>query len=351
MLRDLEQRESGDATQANYQPPAKKAVSTRLLLIIVVGIIAIGLTLFWPEQNSTPVAQSPVVQPINQSDSQSDRQPDSQSDSQSDSQPESGPDSQPANQVASPVQQLSGNLQSPSEPTPALPAAQQGAIVASSTITAITPSITVDDAPKIAAKPVVRSSNDPNKTGLKAQIADAIERNNANEAIRLLKTLILQQPDNTAAKKRLAALYFSEGRSEDAQRLLQETLSNTPSDSSVRLMYARLMAQKNEPDLAYYTLREADDFPPANIELLGFRASMAQQLNKPEEALADYRVLVNLDARNAKWWLGQAVVADKLGERKLAIDSYREAFALQSLDVSIQRFIQQRLQLLTGVAP
>ncbi len=355
MLNDLEQRESSEVTQANYQPPAKKPVPVRLLIIILVGVIAIGAALFWPVESSQPVVQSPVVQPINQATNNT---------SAAVAQPQVVPttsDSSLAvepsrfNPAPAPAQSMQPTDNEPAElPEPRQAAsspqtdtaqafAQQGEITA--------PPVSNETQPAKPAVPVIRSSTDPNKMALKAQIADAIERNNSNEAIRLLRTLILQQPDNINAKKRLAALYFSEGRSEDAQRLLQDTLSQTPADSSVRLMYARLMAQKNEQELAYYTLKEADDYPPANIELLGFRASIAQQMGKLDAALSDYALLVSLDARNAKWWLGQAVVADKQGERKLAIESYREAYALQSLDANIQRFIAQRLQSLTGVAP
>ena len=355
MLNDLEQRESSEVTQANYQPPAKKPMPVRLLIIILVGVIAIGAALFWPVESSQPVAQSPVVQPINQAsrnNSAAVTQPQAVPTTSDSSLPDDASRLNPAPTQAQSMQptdnapaelpeprQAASSTQTDTVQTPA----QQGEITA--------PHVSSETQPAKPAVPLIRSSSDPNKMALKAQIADAIERNNSNEAIRLLRTLILQQPDNINAKKRLAALYFSEGRSEDAQRLLQDTLSQTPADSSVRLMYARLMAQKNEQELAYYTLKEADDYPPANIELLGFRASIAQQMGKLDAALSDYALLVSLDARNAKWWLGQAVVADKQGERKLAIASYREAYALQSLDANIQRFIAQRLQSLTGVAP
>lgn len=344
MLKDLEQRESSDVTPANYQPPAKKPVPVRLLVIILVGVIAIGLMMFWPMDSNTPVVQSPVVQPINQSNA-------AETNIQEQPQPEEtalSPQTDPV--VADQLPQAEINQPVAVPPTRTAPTVQTEVPEATASNESLSLPV-VESEPKLASKPVVKSSSDPGKMALKAQIADAIERNNANEAIRLLKILILQQPDNIGAKKRLAALYFSEGRSEDAQRVLQDTLSQVPSDSSVRLMYARLMAQQNEQDLAYYTLKAADDYPPANIELLGFRASIAQQLGKLDDALTDYNVLVTIDARNAKWWLGLAVVADKQGERKLAIESYREAFALQSLDANIQQFIQQRLQSLTGVTP
>ena len=360
MLNDLEQRESSEVTQANYQPPAKKPVPVRLLIIILVGAIAIGAALFWPVESSQPVVQSPVVQPINQAannqpinnNSEAVAQP--QGDTTTSDSPSSVEVSR-LNPVPTPAQSMQPVNNAPAElpePRQSASSTQTDTVQASTQQGEITaPPVSNETQPAKPAVPVIRSSTDPNKMALKAQIADAIERNNSNEAIRLLRTLILQQPDNINAKKRLAALYFSEGRSEDAQRLLQDTLSQTPADSSVRLMYARLMAQKNEQELAYYTLKEADDYPPANIELLGFRASIAQQMGKLDAALSDYALLVSLDARNAKWWLGQAVVADKQGERKLAIESYREAYALQSLDANIQRFIAQRLQSLTGVAP
>lgn len=344
MLKDLEQRESSDVTPANYQPPVKKPVPVRLLVIILVGVIAIGLMMFWPMESHTPAVQSPVVQPINQTSAAETNIPEQPQTEEAEPSPQSDP------VVAEPLPQAKINQPVAAIPTRTVPTLQTEVPEATASNEGLSLPV-VESIPKQAPKPVIKSSSDPGKMALKAQIADAIERNNANEAIRLLKVLILQQPDNIGAKKRLAALYFSEGRSEDAQRVLQDTLSQVPSDSSVRLMYARLMAQQNEQDLAYYTLKAADDYPPANIELLGFRASMAQQLGKLDDALTDYNVLVTIDARNAKWWLGQAVVADKQGERKLAIESYREAFALQSLDANIQRFIQQRLQSLTGVTP
>ncbi len=348
MLKDLEQRESSGVTPANYQPPVKKPVPVRLLVIILVGVIAIGLMMFWPMESNTPVAQSPVVQPINQTSAAETTIPEQP-------QPEvaePSPQTEPVVVGSSPQDDINQAVSATTTTTTTRTAPTEQPVVPEATASNEGLSLpVVESIPKQAPKPVIKSSSDPGKMALKAQIADAIERNNANEAIRLLKILILQQPDNIGAKKRLAALYFSEGRSEDAQRVLQDTLTQVPSDSSVRLMYARLMAQQNEQDLAYYTLKAADDYPPANIELLGFRASMAQQLGKLDDALTDYNVLVTIDARNAKWWLGQAVVADKQGERKLAIESYREAFALQSLDANIQRFIQQRLQSLTGVTP
>ena len=118
-------------------------------------------------------------------------------------------------------------------------------------------------------------------------------------------------------------------------------VADMPADSSVRLMYARLLVQQNETKLAYYTLQDINDYAQPSIELLGYRASLAQKLGLLDDALQDYAQLVLLDSQNAKWWLGQAVVADKQGVTALALSSYREALSLRQLEDGIEQFIRQ----------
>ena len=204
--------------------------------------------------------------------------------------------------------------------------------------------------PALVAEPIIKPSSADPEEALKAQIRQAIAQNDTPAAITLLRTLIRQQPDNVAARKRLAALYFSAGRVTDAQQLLQQSVAAMPADSSVRLMYARLLVQQNETKLAYYSLQDINDYCQPSIELLGYRASLAQKLELMDDALKDYAQLVELDSQTAKWWLGQAVVADKQGYTALALNSYREALSLHQLEAGIEQFIRQRLTTLTGVS-
>ena len=67
MLKDLENREASQATPANYQPPAKKSSSVlRIVVILLLGVIAIGTVYLWPAATEDTLPQSPSVGPINQ---------------------------------------------------------------------------------------------------------------------------------------------------------------------------------------------------------------------------------------------------------------------------------------------
>ncbi|MFC3200825.1 DUF6584 family protein [Alteromonas oceani] len=364
MLKDLENREASQATPANYQPPAKKSSSVlRIAVILLLGVIAIGAVYLWPVANEDNLSQSPSVGPINQI------VPDAvaaRAIAPEEPEPQTAEPEEPRQITASPItkpQNTMGVMDGPVDITaqpkrtessagdPQPSALERVAAYSGGNASVSEPSLTAAPEPdKAPAEPVIKPSAANPEEALKAQIRQALSQNDTPMAVQLLRTLIRQQPDNVAARKRLAALYFSAGRTTDAQQLLQQTVADMPADSSVRLMYARLLVQQNETKLAYYTLQDVNDYTQPSIELLGYRASLAQKLGLLDDALQDYAQLVVLDSQTAKWWLGQAVVADKQGYTALALSSYREALSLRQLEDGIEQFIRQRLTNLTGVS-
>ncbi|MDG6098721.1 tetratricopeptide repeat protein [Alteromonas sp. ZYF713] len=364
MLKDLENREASQATPANYQPPAKKSSSVlRIAIILLLGAVAIGAVYFWPAATEGNLPQSPSVGPINQivPDAMAAR-----AIAPEEPEPQTTEPEEPRQITASPAtkpQNTMGVMDGPvdinaqpkriesSADDPQPSALERVAAYSAGNASVSEPSPTAAPEPdKAPAEPVIKPSAANPEEALKAQIRQALSQNDTPKAVQLLRTLIRQQPDNVAARKRLAALYFSAGRTTDAQQLLQQTVADMPADSSVRLMYARLLVQQNETKLAYYTLQDVNDYAQPSIELLGYRASLAQKLGLLDDALQDYAQLVVLDSQTAKWWLGQAVVADKQGYTALALSSYREALSLRQLEDAIEQFIRQRLTNLTGVS-
>lgn len=346
MLKDLENREANQAAPANYQPPEKKSTNiTRLVLIVLVGVVAIGLVTFWP-QSAPEQATSPAITPIYQTTT-TNEVAEAAAPISADDIPDKVQDTVQTTVNDNPV-----IVASQAQATSTKKAQPMAKVVASEPVVQPIKAVSTPDSTQsqTQAKPVIKASQDDSKASLKEQIRLAISDNDTPTAIKLLRTLILQQPDNVGARKRLAALYFSEGRVTDAQKLLQQTVADMPEDSSVRLMYARLLVQQKDAKMAYYVLQDVDDHGQPSIELLGYRAALAQQLSLFDDALKDYASLVLLDNENAKWWLGQAVVADKQGDIMLAKNSYREALGLRQLEPGIEQFIRQRLGSLTGVS-
>ena len=357
MLKDLENREASQATPANYQPPAKKSSSAlRIAIILLLGVIAIGAVYLWPADTMDNLPQSASVGPINQIVPEAvAAQAVAPEEPQEPRQIKVTPTTRPQNTMG--VMEGPVDINAPSRRTESTTEGSQPTarerVAAHSTRKASDsePSpVAASEPDDVPAEPVIKPSATNPEDALKAQIRQALSQNDTPMAVQLLTTLIRQQPDNVAARKRLAALYFSAGRTTDAQQLLQQTVADMPADSSVRLMYARLLVQQNETKLAYYTLQDVNDYAQPSIELLGYRASLAQKLGLLDDALQDYAQLVVLDSQTAKWWLGQAVVADKQGVTALALSSYREALSLRQLEDGIEQFIRQRLANLTGVS-
>lgn len=347
MLKDLENRDVSSTAQANYKPPLKKkGLPLRPLLLTLCGILLILAVWLWPESPAPRI--TPAITPINQEPTTA-----KSTDPVQSAKP-SAPQTVAAT-TATTDEESQGSTLEPEKLTVEeqveLDSSAAGNTLSNQTSEATSKEsvtlIEINEAPvdvPVPSASSLKKTNAKSQPGsLKERIDLAIADKNTTQAITLLRTLILQQPDNLGAKKRLAALLFSEGRVSEAQQLLQQAVDEFPADSSVRLMYARLLQQQNEANLAFYALQDIQDYARPSIELLGYRASLAQSLGNYTDALADYSQLVTIDGQNAKWWLGQAVVADKQGQLALAINSYRTAIELQQLGNDVDTFMRQRL--------
>jgi MSHA biogenesis protein MshN len=213
-------------------------------------------------------------------------------------------------------------------------------------------------APQVASnKPTADTSNlavRSSQTGVhesqsqKQAISDALAANDTALAIRLLQAYIEVEPTNNAAIKKLATLWFANGNISAAAQLLQKQLEQQPEQSDFRLMLARLYSQQGKPNEAMQLLSSHNPQAYLEVDYLAFRATLAQQLAVYQTALSDYRQLTKLENNNAKWWLGLAVVNDKLNQTDAALAAYRQAKSLAQLDGAVDQFMQQRITILAG---
>ena len=191
------------------------------------------------------------------------------------------------------------------------------------------------------------SSLKSNAGTLKQRIAESINNANLDLALSLLSELLVTEPNNIKARKKLASLLFAQGNPAQSKQLLIQGIELHPSKSDLRLMLARLYVVQKEPSQAMDILAEFKPSTEIKTEYLAYRASLAQQLKQTELAKSDYQTLTNLESANAKWWLGLAIAEDQLGEMKLAVQAYNRASSLGQLDGAVHEFIQQRISILS----
>jgi len=202
--------------------------------------------------------------------------------------------------------------------------------------------------PKQTSFSMSGSSKENQATSLKQRIAESLNSNDVDLAQSLLSQLLLDEPDNLKARKKLASLYFAQGSYAQTKQLLLSGIDLHPNQTDLKLMLARLYSVQDNPEQALKVMIGIEPNISNQTEFLAYRAALAQQLKQPLVAKADYIALSTLDATNAKWWLGLAVAQDQLAETNNAIKAYEKAYSLGQLDDSVDEFIQQRILVLTG---
>ncbi|MFA3791461.1 tetratricopeptide repeat protein [Aliiglaciecola sp. SL4] len=187
------------------------------------------------------------------------------------------------------------------------------------------------------------------KEALKQQVQVALKRGDDRTAIKLLAKLVHVTPDNTAARKRLASMLFAQGNHEKANTTLQTGVDLYPGNLELRIMQARLYEQMKKPDQGFELLMAHRVSAYQAPDYLAYRAALAQKANNFAQARIDYQQLAKSQSANAKWWLGLAVVEERLGNMNGALDAYQNVKQLSQMSVEVEEFVEQRIRYLAGV--
>ncbi|MFT2092274.1 tetratricopeptide repeat protein [Paraglaciecola sp. 2405UD69-4] len=346
MLKDLEARET-DASQikADYQPPQKQPIHAWKKAAVVILIVIVILSIIWvllSDKNSTPESNSstPKVTVSANVPKKMTVQKVAQIEAENEDVKESTETVNPI--IEQPVQppperqeiiqndRLEVNNSNIAEPSPAASSADKKE----------------KQAADESSFSMASSSKESEAIDLKAQISERLANNDINQASILLNQLINKESNNISARKKLAALFFSQGNDQQAKLLLLRSVEQFPSDGGFKLMLARLYVAQGTPNEALDVLSGFQPELSKGIEYLGYRAALAQQLNEIELARKDYQALTQLEPQNARWWLGLGITNDKIGSYDTALQSYRKASSFKTLDLSVEEFVTARITLL-----
>jgi MSHA biogenesis protein MshN len=175
-----------------------------------------------------------------------------------------------------------------------------------------------------------------------AQAQQAMSQNNLTKAETLFEDILMLTPDNKAARKQLAALWFGRKSYQSALNLLSQGITLSPKYDEFRLMQARIYLIQGYSKRAYQVLKA---FKQAkSTEYVLTLANIAQQLGKYQQAITSFKYLTTIKPSEARWWLGLAVAYDSNGQYKLALSTYQSAIAQGNLSESALQFTKQRLQ-------
>lgn len=356
MLKDLEAREGEEKTHANYQPPVKKSQRLRIWVygLVVAAVVVIAFALFTVPEKS-PEPQS-VKQQAAQTATGDMESVEEAIFSQSARKPAADPvtEKKAGSLLTRPISELVAESRAEKNPAPEKTEESHSTgsmrAIAQPTEEAETPiqGPEITESPASHFELTTTADSDKQTQNLRERIRLALAKPDKREAIALMGQLIDAEPENTAVRKKLAAILFAQGQTASARDMLIKTLQMSPADHSVRLMLARLYVQQGQPEAAATVLADADQYRPVSADLLAFRAAAAQEHGNYSAALSDYNQLAAMTPDQARWWLGVGISADKLGEGEVASRAYQQALSLRQLNSEVNQFMSQRISALSG---
>lgn len=175
-------------------------------------------------------------------------------------------------------------------------------------------------------------------------VEKALSANDVDKAEKLLEDIVIIKPNDSQARRKLAALWFSRQENQDALNLLSQGIALNPEDASLRVMKARMHLEQNQLKLALNTLTPLASLPNEQYQIM--LANTAQASQKNNIALASYQVLTDMQPHKGKWPLAIAVLHDKNSEFAQAKNFYQTALTKHDLSLASENFIKQRIQVI-----
>jgi len=177
-----------------------------------------------------------------------------------------------------------------------------------------------------------------------ARAEKSINNNDIIKAEQLFEDILIIDPNQKQARKKLAALWFGRQAYQQAVNLLSQGIAIDKFDSEMRLMKAQIQLKQGQETAAYNTLK-----PLASIEQKEYQvmlANIAQKIEQYSSAIMAYQVLIKMQPDSGRWYLGLAIVYDKNSQFSLAVNAYALALTKADLSASSVKFAKQRMQAL-----
>jgi MSHA biogenesis protein MshN len=177
-----------------------------------------------------------------------------------------------------------------------------------------------------------------------ARAEKAIKSNDIIKAEALFEEVLIINPNDKQARKKLAALWFGRKSYQQATNLLSQGIALDRSDAELRLLKARIHQQQGQYDAAYNTLKPLALLKKQEYQVM--LANISQRIEQHKSAIQAYKILIEMQAYSGRWHLGLAIVYDKNSQFSLAVTEYRLSLTKSDLSIASAEFAQQRIQAL-----
>jgi tetratricopeptide (TPR) repeat protein len=162
-----------------------------------------------------------------------------------------------------------------------------------------------------------------------ALAAEHQQQGRADQAERLLRELLRNQPDNVDALRLLGVLSLAAGRLQEAERLLKRATHMAPDFAEAQLDLGRVYKEQHKLQAAIEAFERAIALEPGNFLTHFLLGSVLSPAARTEDAITAYRKVLELRPRHSGAWLGLGHALKTAGQQEEAIAAYRECLRLR----------------------
>jgi tetratricopeptide (TPR) repeat protein len=174
-----------------------------------------------------------------------------------------------------------------------------------------------------------------------SQAQQALANGQRQQAERLLKRLLVQQPGHLAASLLLSQLYLSQNAPQQAEPVILAALQAHPDQPDLITHFTHcLVAEERLNEAADYLLKTMHgDYAPH----LGLLATIRQRQQQHRQARDYFLRALRLNPQEVTWLAGLGISQEQLGEMDEARQAYRSALSSRKLNLTLKDFVEGRL--------
>lgn len=162
-----------------------------------------------------------------------------------------------------------------------------------------------------------------------ALAAEHQQAGRAEEAERVYRDVLRNNPENVDALRLLGTLTMGRGRFREAENLYRRAVSYAPDYVEAHLDLGGALKEQHKLSEAIASLERALELEPDNVQANYMLASVLAPAARTEDAVAAYRKVLSLRPNYPGAWLGLGHTLKTVGQQTEAIEAYRECIRLK----------------------
>jgi len=169
------------------------------------------------------------------------------------------------------------------------------------------------------------------------------------EAISLLKQALEVDGKLQEAREQLVTLLMQSDEPLKAGPWIDEGLYQAPNNELFVVSRSRLHVVAGDYPAAIETLTRAIKAGVTSVDVRSTLAALYQQTGKYSASASLYGQLLTADSSREVWWMGLAISLENTGEKKAALDAYRQAVYSGRLKPALADYARQRIAILNRI--